>query len=219
MGMSKVGQKAYVVRGKYKGLRGKVSKLKATEKLTSTGWTSVERFFILLSNGKEIGPLDREMLDLLYDPSEIEEQIKVIQAKTSTSLNIPRDEIKEEEVKNISETFNKVQSGVYTLGNSRFPILVSKEDARNLLDRFGDRQAHQLEVPVEESVNILGKEIDLSPITLRCEKVEIAVEDLVKLKFDISSDNSEIVIHFTPVENCPVELRYKRFLSLATTPA
>lgn len=150
---------------------------------------------------------------------ELIERMALIQNKTNTLLTVPEGDIAIDDVGEVFDTARIVETGRATLHVNHVTASGGVEFARNALEGFVDGESKYIlwQFSEDQTVNIFGVNVSLGPAILSCDKTVITKEDKEKIRQALESvsegeDPQDIPIRFTPVEDCPVEVSYPKWL-------
>jgi hypothetical protein len=150
---------------------------------------------------------------------ELIERMALIQNKTNTLLIVPEGDIAMDDVREVFDTARIVETGRATLHVNHMTATGGVELAKNALEGFADGEPTSMlwHYSENQTAIIFGINVPLGPVILSCEKTVITEEDKEKIRKALESvaegeDFQGIPIRFTPVEDCPVEARYPKWL-------
>jgi LmbE family N-acetylglucosaminyl deacetylase len=149
---------------------------------------------------------------------ELTERLVFIQSKTNTLFTAPERDLSMEEVTEVFDTARIIETGHDTIHVKNMTARGGVEMARNALEGFGGEPKYLLWQSSEDRVvTMLGVEVSLGPLVMTCNQTIITEEDKEVIRRALESAEAEdapqdIPIRFTPVNDCPVEVRYPRWL-------
>lgn len=151
---------------------------------------------------------DRRFVKLLED-------LEFIQSKTGVSFTVPKHNIRFQDANTIAATARILRTG-HARYEAKPWISVSKvEQAEKALESFASDKPVAMALHFEEQVvRIFGTHVQLGPVTLFCARSHITKDDLETLRQDleVAAPGGYLRIRFTPLEKCPVEARYIKWL-------
>ena len=149
---------------------------------------------------------------------ELTERLVFIQEKTNTLFTAPDRDLSMDEVTEVFDTARIIETGHDTIHVKNMTARGGAEMARNALEGFGGEPKYLLWRSSEDRVvTLLGVEVSLGPIVMTCNQTIITEEDKEAIKRALESAEAgdapqDIPIRFTPVDDCPVEVKYPKWL-------
>jgi SIR2-like domain len=150
---------------------------------------------------------------------ELVERLLFIQNKTNTLFTVPEGDISMDDVEAALDAARIIETGRDTLSVETMTARGGVEYARNMLEMFvGGEPKYMVWRPGEErTVTILGVNVSLGPLVFLCDKTIIAEEDQETIRRALESaaegsEQQEISVRFTPVDDSRVEVLYPKWL-------
>ena len=141
--------------------------------------------------------------------------LALIQNMTGLSFTIPERTISFQDANTIAATANVLKTGHAQYAAEPWESISTVEQARSSLESFASERPVPMALHFEgQVVVIFGTYVPLGPVTLFCDRTYITKEDLEVLRkdLDVAVPGNSISIRFTPLEECPIEARYIKWL-------
>ncbi|MGH8553120.1 MAG: hypothetical protein ACRERS_07480, partial [Methylococcales bacterium] len=154
-----------------------------------------------------------------FDPRfmRILDYLVFIQDKTRECLRIPQGTISPEDSKTIEAITHILETGRANYKSEPWFCVSNLDQVKYALETFEKSQLGSMTVHYDnQTAVIFGTSVALGPVKVFCKRMTITDDDLKELKSDVENNpfKSSFRICFTPVEGCPVEARYIRWLPM-----
>lgn len=143
------------------------------------------------------------------------EDLSYIQNKTGVSFTVPAHSIRFQDANRIAATAEILRTGRAQYKAQPWVSISTVEQVKEALQSFANEKPLAMALHFEdELVSILGIYIPLGPVTLFCSRSYITKIDFAILQkgLEIAAPGSYLRIKFTPLEGCPIEARYVKWL-------
>lgn len=150
---------------------------------------------------------------------ELVERLLFIQHKTNALFTVPDGDISMDDVEAALDAARIIETGRDTLRAENMTATGSVEYARKALEMFGGgKPKYMVWRPSEDrTVTILGVNVSLGPLVFLCDKTILTEEDQETIRHALESaaegsEQQNIPVRFTPVDDSPVEVLYPKWL-------